>query len=246
MVAVKSVSKATSNSSGCELVEMGRNRPSNVFAIGYGENANETPREKWIRETIEGMMENDEYNGRRRTPAETWDLYKQLRVVATQMYEAMLAEDTERQAVLEEERRNIEAALAVEAKSEDAVIANYNIEWLNEPIKFSIYNTLDNFLAAFEADKATTRLLRRGVWLIPKKKYCANRSRTKVPRVDEVFLDAFIENLFKAGVIEKARRNGFSAKLKLIPKSDGTQRMIIDYSHLKGILESPVFLPGIL
>ena len=75
--------------------------------------------------------------------------------------------------------------------------------------------------------------------LVPKRNYCARRSRTRITRQDEVFLDSFIEKLLKAGVIEKSKRNGFCAKLKLIPKSNGTPRLIIDYSHLKGILESP-------
>ena len=171
----------------------------------------------------------------------------QLRVIAMQMYEAMMIEDDERVAALEQEERNINDALAREERCEDIIIANYNSKWLNEPIVCSKYNTLDNFTTAFEADKATIRLLRRGVWLVRKSKYCSRRSRTKITRQDEVFLDAFIEKLLKAGVIEKARRNGYCAKLKLIPKSNGTPRLIIDYSHLKGILDSPpVFLPGIL
>ena len=216
----------------------------NVF---YGEEAKMSPRELWIHNTILGWMENDEYNGRRRTSKEAWDLYKRLRVVATQKYEAMIAADVERLAVLELEERNIEDALTRQERGEDLIIAAYNLEWLNEPIVCSKYNTLDNFCHAFEADKATTRLLRRGVWLVPKQNYCARRSRTKIKREDEVFLDAFIEKLLKAGVIERGRRNGFSAKLKLIPKSNGTPRLIIDYSHLKNNLESPpVFLPGIL
>ena len=215
--------------------------------VYYGEEAVMTPRELWIHNTILGWMENDEYNGRRRTPVEAWTLYKRLRVAATQKYEAMMIADDERVAELELEERNIEDALAREERGEDVIIAAYNLEWLNEPIICSKYTTLDNFLCAFEADKATTRLLRRGVWLVPKKNYCAKRSRTKITKGDEVFLDAFIEKLLKAGVIERGRRNGFSAKLKLIPKSNGTPRLIIDYSHLKGILESPpVFLRGIL
>ena len=123
-------------------------------------------------------------------------------------------------------------------------------------------NTLVNFLHAFEADAATTRLLRRGIWLVPEIKYRAkdedsvkdedsakdeDKSRTKIVKNEEVFLDAFIEKLVKAGVIEKTLRNGYGAKLKLIPKSDGTLRMNIDFSNLRGILKSPpVFLPGIL
>ena len=83
--------------------------------------------------------------------------------------------------------------------------------------------------------------------LVPKKKYCTRRSRTRVTRGDVMFLYAFVEKLQKAGVIERGRRNWYCAKLKLIPKSYGTLRMIIDYSHLKGILDSTlVFLPGIL
>ena len=97
------------------------------------------------------------------------------------------------------------------------VIANYNLAWPNEPIECAKYNTLDNFLHTFEGEKGTVRLLRRGVWLVPKKKYCAKRSRTRISRGDEVFMVAFIEKLLKAGVIEKARRNEFCAKLKLIP-----------------------------
>ena len=205
---------------------------------GYGDNAIETPREKWIRQTIEGWMENDEYNGRLRTPAEAWDFYKRLRVVATQKYVAMMAADGERLAALEEEERNINDALAREERGEDVLIATDNLEWLNDSIVCSKYNTLDNFLNAFEADKATARLLRRGVRLVPKMKFCSKRSRTKITRGDEVFLDAFIEKLLKAGVIEKARRNGYCAKLKLIPKSNRTPCLFIDYSHLKGILES--------
>ena len=107
-------SQATCNSSDCEPVELVRNGPSKEHTVGYGENAVENTQQKWIRETIESLMENDEYNGRRRTPAEKWDLYKRLRVVATRMYEAMVAEDEARQAMLSEKQRNIEAALARE------------------------------------------------------------------------------------------------------------------------------------
>ena len=131
-------------------------------------------------------MEGEEYNGRRRTQAEKWDLYKRLRVVANQLYDLMIAGDVARKEVLEIEQRNIEDALAREERGEHVVFANYNLEWLNEPIKCSKYNTLDNFLQAFEADKVTIRLLRRGVWLVPKKKYCTRRSRTKVTRGDEI------------------------------------------------------------
>ena len=229
------------------MVRNGTDLETVLGNLYYGEETVMSPRELWIHNTILGWIENDEYKGRRRTPKEAWSLYKRLQVVAAMKYDAMLAADDERVAELELEERNIEDALSREERGEDIIIANYNLEWLNEPIICSKFNTLDNFLHAFEADKATTRLLRRGVWLVPNKNFCAKRSRTKISRQDEVFLDAFIKKLLDAGVIERGRRNGFSAKLKLIPKSNGMPRLIIDYSHLRGILESPpVFLPGIL
>ena len=55
------------------------------IGFGYGENAIETLLEKFIHETIETLMENDEYNGRCRKEAEKWELYKQLRLVAVAM-----------------------------------------------------------------------------------------------------------------------------------------------------------------
>ena len=194
------------------------------------------------------MMENMEYNGRKRTPAEEWELYKMLRpIVEAMANERQWETDVDRREDVAVQEQIEEANLARVEEIEDRVVAAYNLEWLNEPIECSKYDTLSQFLHAFNVDKATVRLLRRGVWLVPNKQYCARRGRTRIPDGEEVFLDAFIEKLLKARVIERARRNGFSAKLKIIKKSDGNPRMIIDYSHLKSILKSPpVFLPGIL
>ena len=86
-----------------------------------------TPRELWIPNTILGWMENDEYNGRRRTSIEAWSLYKRLRVVATQKHDAIMVADVERVAELELEERNIEDAIAREERGEDVIIAAYNL-----------------------------------------------------------------------------------------------------------------------
>ena len=207
-----------------------------------------TQREKFVHETVLAMMENSEYNGRKRTPSEEWELYKMLKPIAERMADEMQWEENPvRREEVETIERNEAAAIARVEEIENRVVATYNLEWLNEPIECSKYDTLDQFLHAFNADKQTVRLLRRGVWLVPNKQYCARRGRTRIPEGEEIFLDSFIEKLLKARVIERAKRNGYSAKLKIIKKSDNNPRMIIDYSHLKSILKSPpVFLPGIL
>ena len=45
---------------------------------------------------FQALIENEEYNGRRRIQAEKWAFYKQLRVIAIEMLEALMNEDKER------------------------------------------------------------------------------------------------------------------------------------------------------
>ena len=164
-----------------------------------------TLREIWVHETILAMMENSEYNGKKRTPAEEWELYKLLKpIVEAMANELQWEEDPVRREEVNTREKNEEAAAARVEDAEDRLVATYNFEWLNEPIECSKYETLYQFLHAFNPDKATTRLLRKGVWLVPNKKFCARRERTKIRIGEEIFLDAFINKLLTARVIERA------------------------------------------
>ena len=139
-----------------------------------------TPREIFVHETVLAMMENSEYNGRKRTPAEEWELYKLLKPIAERMAdERQWEENPVRREEVETAERNEEAALARVEEVEDRIVATYNLEWLKEPIECSKFDTLDQFLHAFNADKKTVRMLRKGVWLVPNKQYCAKRARTR-------------------------------------------------------------------
>ena len=125
------------------------------------------------------MMENSEYNGRKRTPAEEWGLYKMLKPVVTAMVDQMQwVEDPTRQEEVETVERNDEAARARVEVVEDQLVESYNLEWLNELIECSKYDTLDQFLHAFEADKATVRLLREAC---PKKEILRQEGKDENP-----------------------------------------------------------------
>ena len=52
-----------------------------------------TQREKFVHETVLAMMENSEYNGRKRTPSEEWELYKMLKPIAERMADEMQWEE---------------------------------------------------------------------------------------------------------------------------------------------------------
>ena len=62
-------------------------------------------------------------------------------------------EDQVRRKEVETLKRNNEAAIARVETVDDQLVASYNLEWLNEPNECSKFDTLDQFLHAFEADK---------------------------------------------------------------------------------------------
>ena len=97
------------------------------------------------------MLQLQHYTGWHNGPKELLMLHQEARVIETNMARAR----EERQALADIERLNDEEAIAQEVlvREEDTVVPKYNLVWLNELIECSKYDTLDNFLHAFEADR---------------------------------------------------------------------------------------------
>ena len=75
-------------------------------------------------------------------------------------------------------------------------------------------------------------------WTLLKVKSSLGRPK-RLGDQDQRDLDMHISFLLEAGIIRFARRTAFIASPFLMPKSDGSTRMVVDYSHLRGKYRNP-------
>ncbi|RNA42447.1 retransposons RT-DIRS1: reverse transcriptase family [Brachionus plicatilis] len=114
-------------------------------------------------------------------------------------------------------------------------------------LPFYPYTTLDLFFDTFDAPSRIKKNYKHGVYLdTGNVKWKRSISRKANSLDAETATEAMIQQLIDRSILVPDKKSPFLANASVVPKPDGTPRLIIDYSHLRKVIKAPKqYLPSV-